>query len=87
MRRAPDETVWRSLKWSCLAEALGLDPRQSPPRISATVDWFIGGQAAAQGMVLVTDDLGPEFDSVDRTTRAQLRAVLDGLCTLWCGPA
>lgn len=79
VRRAPDDAAWQRLKWSRVAEVAGLETGERSPRIAATVDWFIGGHAAAQGMVLVTDDQGLEFESVERATRAQLKDALDGL--------
>lgn len=61
---APTDDAWQELKVERFRDELGT--RESLPRVSASVDWFIAAHAYARGWLLVTDDKGPEFRSLTR---------------------
>lgn len=60
----PDDDSWHAAK-------------KSKGSTSATVDWYIAGQAAHRGWLVVTDDGGPEWQGLPKVKRATLLAALD----------
>jgi hypothetical protein len=79
-KQYPGSKAWRDFKrqrcLSCLRlpDDLAHKATGSGKRCGATVDWLVAGHADAEGHVLVTNDRGPEFDSIRR--KARLKTVV-----------
>jgi hypothetical protein len=56
---------WQARKARALAQALRVPVPDPPPRVPATVDWFIGAHALARGRVLISNDEGAEHTLED----------------------
>lgn len=83
--RYPTESAWHLAKKERSLRSLGLDPSKvevegTGRSCGATVDWLIIGHARAEGCVLVSDDMGPEFAGlVERVKLATLETALQKL--------
>lgn len=69
----PSSQAWHQAKKERCLRCLGLDPETHPTpgsgrRCGATVDWLIGAHAQTEGYVLVTQDEGPEFQTLQRVS-------------------
>ncbi len=56
---------WQARKARALAQALRVPVPDPPPRVPATVDWFIGAHALGPGRVLISNDEGAEHTLED----------------------
>jgi hypothetical protein len=80
--RYPTQNDWYRAKKERSLRSLGLDPITTKVPASgkgcgATVDWLIIGHARAEGCVLVSDDMGPEFaELVERVKLGTLERAL-----------
>lgn len=80
--RYPTPNDWYRAKKERSLRSLGLDPITTKVPASgkgcgATVDWLIIGHARAEGYVLVSDDMGPEFaELVERVKLGTLERAL-----------
>jgi hypothetical protein len=66
--RYPQDGDWSAFKKRRCLDCLGLSPATklegTGQSCGAAVDWLVAGHADAESFVLVTNDTGPEFDSV-----------------------
>jgi hypothetical protein len=65
----PGPDAWHAFKRHRCLSCVGLthradEAKDSGKHCGATIDWLVAGHADAEGHVLVTDDRGPEFESV-----------------------
>jgi hypothetical protein len=83
-RQYPGAGDWSAFKKRRCLDCLGLSPTTSTQgsgqSCGATVDWLVAGHAVAESFVLVTNDTGPEFDSVRlKTALVTLVEVVSGI--------
>ncbi|MFS8066765.1 MAG: hypothetical protein ACMG6S_10370 [Byssovorax sp.] len=81
----PTESAWHLAKKEHSLRSLGLDKLEvagTGRRCGTTVDWLIIGHARAEGCVLVSDDMGPEFAGlVERVKLETLERALEKLAS------
>jgi hypothetical protein len=83
----PDATSWQFGKRQNAILQLGLNEAELSKRgvvipgqrCSATVDWFIAGQARHHGWILISADRGVEFAGLQRVTLTEVEEALDRL--------
>lgn len=69
----PDDAAWGHAKVKGALRRLGLpEDASSKEQFPGTIDWLISGQALVNQWVLVTDDTGDEFSSLQRRATLEL---------------
>lgn len=71
---------WGRAKLEAVTRRLAVDPPEGASNTApTTVDWLIAAQAESEGVVLVSDDKGIEFEGVERVSLATLEKAIDHL--------
>lgn len=83
-QRYSTSAQWRAAKRHNAISHLGLLAKADQiqgTNVPATVDWFIAGHARQHRWLMVTDDHGPEFEGLERVSRATLTTALERLAS------